>query len=115
MLRLWRNVGEGIRIGDDISLRLVANENGVAGDVEIMAPQLIGDEEPRLAHLKLGEPYRLTDAITFTLSEIERAGARFHFQAPREIEIWREEIYLEKQEERRYGKQKQTETRPRRR
>lgn len=114
MLRLWRNIGEAIRIGDRISLRLKANENGVGADVEILAPELFDDGEPRVARVKIREPYRLTDSITFTLSEIERAGARFLVQAPREVSIWREEIYLEKQEERRHGKQTQTDrSRPR--
>ncbi len=117
MLRLWRNVGEGIRIGDRISLRLMANENEHgAADVEILAPELFADGEPRLARVRIHEPYRLTDSIAFTLSEIERAGARFEFQAPREIEIWREEIFLEKQKERQRGTQRQrTDQTPRRR
>jgi sRNA-binding carbon storage regulator CsrA len=98
VLQLWRNVGERIMIGDDVVLTLVSNTNGVEARVQIQAPQIA--DGPRIARVALREPYRLTAEISFTLDPIERTGARFHIKAPREVQIYREEIYNEKLQER---------------
>lgn len=91
MLTLWRNVGERILIGDDIVVTMLANQNNEFARVQIEAP-LILEDNPRTARIFLNEPYRLTDSIVIRVIEVERAGARFGIEAPRDVSIDREEI-----------------------
>lgn len=97
-IKLWRNVGERIVIGDRlIVLTVLANQNAVGARLEIEAPTLFADS-PRVVRVDVGEPYALTDAITVHVLEVGRAGVRLEIDAPREIRIDREEIWNERQQ-----------------
>jgi carbon storage regulator len=50
---------------------------------------------------RVGESIRIGDRITLRVLEVQRGQVRFAIEAPREIPVHREEIYLQVQEENR--------------
>jgi carbon storage regulator len=50
---------------------------------------------------RVGESIRIGDGIILRVLEVQRGQVRFAIEAPREIPVHREEIYLQVQEENR--------------
>jgi carbon storage regulator len=50
---------------------------------------------------RVGESIRIGDRITLRVLDVQRGQVRFAIEAPREIPVHREEIYLQVQEENR--------------
>jgi len=86
MLVLYRKPGEKIMIGDDIEIWHSVNSHGYvvlqAEAPEDVVTELVGD------YLLIG------DNITIRILEVFGSKVvRLGIDAPREIDIWREEIY----------------------
>jgi carbon storage regulator len=83
-LNITRRATEQIRIGDELLLTLVSTTSSQTCIVTI------GDDA---ITLRCGESHHIDERTSVRLIQIERGEARFSVKAPREVGVWREEIY----------------------
>lgn len=108
MLIVGREVGESVIIGEDI--KVTAMYQGAKIGLVIDAPEnmrvsrihqsLQSIKQLKEKARKVGETVVIGDSIKVTILQTDTGLLRFAIDAPKEISVFREEIYLSKKESR---------------
>lgn len=88
MLHITRRVGEAVKVGDDLMLRLFAIDGSLRVRWRLTGPK----DVDHVFRMDLGESVNCGPHIELELLNIDRGAARLGIRAPKHIHIQREEL-----------------------